>query len=64
MLIYGDDENVHKVEEVNDRSSNGLSGGWSHDQLPLFSPEFSAILLPFLILKKCGLPYLEIHPGP
>ena len=30
----------------------------------VFFLEFSAILLPFLIWKKYGLPYLESHPGP
>ena len=34
MLVHGDDEDVQKVEEINDTSSTGLSGGWSHDQFP------------------------------
>ena len=34
MLIHGDDEDVQKVEEINDTSSNGSLGGWSHDQFP------------------------------
>ena len=34
MLIHSEDEDVQKVEEINDTSSNGLSGGWSHDQFP------------------------------
>ena len=34
MLIHGDDEDVQKVEEINDTSSNGFSGGQSHVQFP------------------------------
>ena len=34
MLIHGDDEDVQKVEEINDTSSNGLSRGWAHDKFP------------------------------
>ena len=34
FTVGDDDEDVQKVEEINDTSSNGLSGGWSHDQFP------------------------------
>ena len=34
MLTVGDDRGVQKVAEISDTSSDGFSGGWSHDQFP------------------------------
>ena len=60
MLIHGDDEDVQKVEEINDTSSNGLSGEWSHDQFPKMVKKRKVVALHcsfldmFKLCSHCG----------